>query len=122
MLERAHCAGRQKPAADLRSRKTIAFKRDRIDSTPPELTNTSCTGQTTADHNDIVFIIHLSATNTSRYGKLRYTRAGTPALLAISNNSALRKARKTETGASCRNILLLLKTRARARIEKYATA
>src|SRR5436309_10902657 len=121
MRHTLHAAGRQKPAADFSPRKSVSLESNRIDSQPLQLAHTRGAGETTANNHDVV-LVHFSATNTSRYGKLRYTRAGMPTRLATSNNSDGRNARSTETGPSCRTILLLLNRSANTRIEKYATA
>jgi len=120
LLETVDRARGEKPATHLWPRKPLTFQRYCINAHPLQFPHTGRARKTSTDDDHIVHS-HFSATNTRRKGKLRYTRAGTPARSATCNNSRGRNERRTDTGPSCLTIVLLLNAAARARIDQYAT-
>ena len=66
----------------------------------------------------IIPTITVVATGQVYFSTISHTESHSIGSLAISNNSTSRNARRTDTGASCRTILLLLKIAVKARIDK----
>src|SRR2546428_11858174 len=78
LLETSDRTGREKPSAHLWPRKPFTFQSDCINAPALQFPHTRSARKTSTDDDHIVHY-HFSATNTRRNGKLRYTRAGTPA-------------------------------------------